>query len=195
MTWSLTNNMRALIFFEPGTEITEFFAPVDILHRAGVFTEILTHDSNGRSLPSLSKVVDNVAYASEACKRLENGEYDVVIIPGGKLGVKRIKDHYSYFDDGLLVHHAMGKLIAAICAAPSILGEMGILKEKKYTCYPGWESSSFGGTYTGKEIEIDKNLITARSMYYSTDFGLAIVEYLLGKEKRIEIERQVKGIK
>lgn len=187
--------MRALIFFEPGTEISEFFAPVDILHRAGIFTEILSHDSNAKSLPGLSKVVDNVAYVSQACERLGNGEYDVVIIPGGKLGVKRIKDHYSYFEDELLVHNATGKLIAAICAAPSILGELGLLKGKKYTCYPGWESESFGGTYTGKEIEKDGNLITGRSMYYSTDFGLAIVEYLLGKEKRQEIENQVKGIK
>ena len=88
----------------------------------------------------------------------------------------------------------MGKLIASICAAPSILGELGLLKEKKYTCYPGWESESFKGTYTGKEMEIDGNTITARSMYYSTDFGLTIIEYLLGKEKRIEIENQVKGI-
>ena len=88
-----------------------------------------------------------------------------------------------------------GKLVAAICAAPSILGILGILKNKRYTCYPGFSSSEFGGIYTGGTIEIDGNIITARSMYYSVDFGLAIVQYLLGKAKRDEIESQVKGLK
>ena len=187
--------MRALILFEPGTEISEFFAPIDVLHRAGVFTEVVSKESSAKSIPILTKVVDNTVYYSYACESLKKGEYDVVIIPGGKLGVQKFKDRYGYYKNDLMNHHSKGKLVAAICAAPSILGELGLLKGKKYTCYPGWESESFEGTYTGKEVEIDGNLITARSMYYSTDFGLAIVEYLLGKEKRKEIERQVKGIK
>ena len=113
--------------------------------------------------------------------------------------MKAFSENYLHPDSAvcqdIIKYFNKGKLVAAICAAPSLLGNNGLLKGKKYTCYPGWENESFGGTYTGKEVVKDGNLITARSMYYSTDFGLAIVEYLLGKDVRLDIERKVKGIK
>ena len=188
MNWSLIN-MKALIYFEFGTEIVEFFAPVDILHRAGIETEIVS-STLSETLPSMSKVVD------KANNYIHNSydEYDVIIIPGGKLGVNKLKENRPLYEKQLKEHFLKGKLVASICAAPSILGEMGLLKDKDYTCYPGWEKEEFNGHYLNEGVVQSGNLITGRSMYYSTDFGLAILEYLLCKEKRLQIENQVKGI-
>ena len=186
--------MRVLVLHEHGNEITEFIAPIDILKRAGIEVYVTHNTSLDNPLYSEGNIDKDVFEVSGTLN-----QYDAIIIPGGKRGVKAFSDNYLHPDSAvckdIIKFFNNGKLVAAICAAPSLLGNNGLLKGKKYTCYPGWESDSFGGSYTGKEVEKDGNLITGRSMYYSTDFGLAIVEYLLGKQKRLEIEKQVKGIK
>ena len=179
--------LRIAIISVDGSEITETIAPLDIFRRAGIefvtFGKDFFYHQPAREISSLM----------ETAKELE---FSALVFPGGKRGVQKVKEDILNNDIGQFVISwaKSGKLIAAICAAPSILGELGLLKGRKYTCYPGWQSDSFGGTYMNNSIAVDGNLITGRSMYYSTDFGLEIVEYLLGKEKRIEIEKQVKGI-
>lgn len=88
-----------------------------------------------------------------------------------------------------------GGLVAAIGEAPSILGKLELLKGKKYTCLPEYEDEAFKGTYTGKEVEIDGKIITAKSPYSSYEFALAIVESLFGKAERNRIDKDIKGIK
>ena len=85
------------------------------------------------------------------------------------------------------------KLICAICAAPKILGHRGLLKDKSFTCFKGCESG-LDGAYTGSISEIDGNIITGRSVYYTSEFALNIVEKLLGKEKRLEVEKSIKSL-
>ena len=186
--------MRVLVLHEHGNEITEFIAPIDILKRAGIEVYV-THKTSLDNPLYNEGIVDKDVF--EVSGTLN--QYDAIIIPGGKRGVKAFSENWLHPDSAVCQdikkYYQSGKLVAAICAAPSLLGNNGLLKGKKYTCYPGWESETFGGTYTGEEVVKDGNLITGRSMYYSTDFGLAIVEYLLGKEKRIEIEKKVKGLK
>lgn len=187
--------MKILVLHEHGTEITELLAPIDIFKRAGLEVHILDNTCLDEPLMYEGIVDKNVRLSN--IKSLD--EYDALVIPGGKRGVAALEPTWTW-NEGRIVPMMKkmfddGKLLAAICAAPSILGKDGFLKGKKYTCYPGWESESFKGTYTGKEVVIDGNLITGRSMYYSTDFGLAIVEYLLGKKVRLDIERKVKGLK
>ena len=186
--------MKVLVLHHHGNEITEFIAPIDIFKRAGIEVHVVYNTSLDKPLVSegnIDKAIWNYWNSLN--------EYDALIVPGGKRGVASFADMFfhpkSSLSEDIKNFFNSGKLVAAICAAPSLLGKNGLLIGKKYTCYPGWESDSFKGTYTGKEVEVDGNLITGRSMYYSTDFGLQIVEYLLGKEKRLEIERKVKGIK
>ena len=83
--------------------------------------------------------------------------------------------------------------MCAICAAPMVLGKLGILKNKKFTCYPGCETD-LDGIYTGEEVVVLDKLITARSMLFSIPFGLAIIEKLLGKEVRDRIYSQIAGL-
>ena len=186
--------MKVLVLHEHGNEITEFIAPIDIFKRAEIEVYV-THKTSLDNPLYCEGIIDKDVF--DVAGTLN--QYDAIIIPGGKRGVKAFSENWLHPDSSvckdIIKFFNSGKLVAAICAAPSLLGNNGLLKGKKYTCYPGWESDSYGGKCTGKEVERDGNLITGRSMYYSTDFGLAIVEYLLGKNKRIEIENKVKGIK
>ena len=185
--------MKVLVLHHHGNEITEFIAPIDIMKRAGIEVHVVHQTCLDEPLES-EGVIDKAIY--NYWNNLN--EYDALIIPGGKRGVASFETSFFNPKSSLLQDiknfFASGKLVAAICAAPSLLGKAGMLVGKKYTCYPGWESDSFKGNYLGKEVVVDGNLITGRSMYYSTDFGLKIIEYLLGKEKKIEVENKVKGI-
>ena len=73
------------------------------------------------------------------------------------------------------------KVLAAICAAPNIVGKLGYLKNRKYTCFTSMDQD-FGGTYIDEKVVVDGNLITARSVASAILFAYAIVEKLLGKE-------------
>ena len=186
-------NKRVLIYWATGSQLSETLVPFDIFKRAGLIVQLVASDNSPDYSLSHDFKIANPMSLSEFKKTHLIEEMDALMIPGGKLGV-----HHLDLDEGvdyLLEEFSKNnKLIAAICAGPSILGRRGYLKDKNYTCYPGWAFDAFNGNYTGKEVERCGNLITARSMYYSADFALEVVEYLLGKDKRIEIEKQIKGI-
>ena len=80
-----------------------------------------------------------------------------------------------------------GKPIAAICAAPMVLGKLGLLKGKKATCYPGFEQYLEGAECVGEHVVRDGNIITGMGPGAAMEFALAIVELLAGKEKVDEL--------
>ena len=80
------------------------------------------------------------------------------------------------------------KPMAAICAAPMVLGKLGLLKGRKATCYPGFEQYLEGAEYTGAIVEKDGNIITGKGPGAAMEFALAVVELLLGKEKVKELK-------
>ena len=86
-----------------------------------------------------------------------------------------------------------GKLIAAICAAPMVLGEAGILKNLKYSVYPGFEKKTYG-ELLDQPIVLSDNVLTGRSVYYTHDFCLAIINYLENTFLKEAIEGAIKGI-
>ena len=83
-----------------------------------------------------------------------------------------------------------GKVVAAICASPTILGHAGYLKGKNYTCFTSM-NEDFGGHFTGEYVAVDGNIITGQSAAASIDFGFAIVEKLLGKEKTEQVKQSI----
>ena len=87
----------------------------------------------------------------------------------------------------LQAHYAQGKLVAAICAAPLVLGGLGFLQGRKATCYPGFEDQLTGASVTGEAVEVDDNVITGRGPGLVFNFGLALVAYLQGLEKADEV--------
>ena len=97
---------------------------------------------------------------------------------------KEVAEIVKYF-------YSKNKVIGAICAAPSILGRLGYLKNRNYTCYKSCQEGE--GLFSGKEVEISDNIITARSMKYSIEFALTLLEKLTSKENREKVENQILG--
>lgn len=187
--------MKVLMFIAPKTQRAEFITAYDVFLRAGLEVSIVGQ----------AEIIKNDESSLVGNNLLEKdfSNYSAVVFPGGRGGVEVVKNLFMDVEQDnkpkelgneLIRYFNSGKLVAAICAAPTILGGLGLLKNKNFTCYPGFEGNHFGGNYRRETVVKDNNLITGRSMYYTADFALEIVEYLLGKEERNRVERQIKGI-
>lgn len=169
--------MRGLMILADGFEDTEALTTRDVLTRGGI--EVTTCSITDRLEVESSFGVHVLADA--LLKLIFDCEpYDFIILPGGGRGTRNLlecqflKQYLDYFI-------AENKLVCAICAAPSILGKYGFLKNRKYTCFAGF-NARIDGIFTGNEVEKDGNIITGRSMQYSIPFALEIIDHLLGSE-------------
>lgn len=174
---------KIFIHFADGFEEIEALAPVDILRRAGCDVTIVS--MMDRKEVTSSRGVKIVA--DKLFEEMNYAEADMLVLPGGMPGSKNLDEHKG-LKDKIVEANKSGKWIAAICAAPMVLGHLGLLKGKKATCYPGNEPDLIGATVTGASVEEDGNIITAKGAGVSVKFGLALAEVLVGKEKADEIK-------
>ena len=114
----------------------------------------------------------------------------MIVLPGGMPGTKHLDEHAGvrrvvkdFFEDG--------KKIGAICAAPTVLSNLGILKGKRVTCYPAMEKEIQGAALTGAPVTVDGNIITSQGVGTAIDFALKLIEVLSGKEKAEEIAESI----
>ena len=163
---------RAAILLTTGFEEIEAIAPMDILRRAGVEVDIvgvLGNEATGSHGLTISTDKELLAVKNEL--------YDIVILPGGMPGAKLLKDHQEV-QDFVKLHYDAGKLIAANCAAPIAIENSGALKNRTYTCYPGFEKQINDGTYTGDFVHQDDRVITGSGPAAAFEFSYIIVEAL-----------------
>lgn len=181
--------MKVLMLFADGFEDVEAVATRDVLIRAGI--EVTdARIKRDRDLVVSSHKMSLTGFFDAS--KVNPNEYDAIILPGGSRGVQNLLQ--SEVVDSLVLEFArLDKYLCAICAAPMVFGKLGLLKGKKYTCYPGC-NEGLVGEYTGNEVEVDGKLITGRSMLYSIPFGLQIVEILLGKEARDRVYSGIAGL-
>lgn len=180
--------MKGIILLASGFEDTEAITTIDILRRAGIEVdmcacnneEVITTQSGLLVKPEL--LIKDVV--------LDN--YDFLVIPGGKAVFKTLIN-LDVVDSVIKKFNDEKKLIACICAAPMLLGKNKLLKDKKYTCFPSCEEG-IDGIYTKNGVEITGNLITGKSMAYTIDFALEIVEYLLGKDIKEKVYKSIFGM-
>ena len=166
---------RVYLFLADGFETVEALAPVDVMRRAGieVVTVSIMESKNVLSAQNVQVVADIMF--DDACF----DDADALVLPGGGVGTENLSAHEALRGQ-LECAASNGKLIAAICAAPMVLGRVGILQGYKATCYPGCEDDLFGAEYTAAQVEECGNIITACGPGASFDFGFAIVERLCG---------------
>jgi protein deglycase len=174
---------KVFIHFADGFEELEALAPVDILRRAGC--EVTIVSVMKRKDVSSSRGV--IIIADKLFEEMNYAEADMLVLPGGMPGSKNLDEHEG-LKNKIMEAHQKGKWIAAICAAPMVLGHMGLLKGKKATCYPGNESDMPGAFCTGKSVETDGHFITGKGAGVSIQFGLTLAEILVGKEKAEEVK-------
>ena len=163
------------LFLAEGFEVVEALAALDVMRRAklsvqtvGVTGEYVTssHGVNVKSDVSLSDISFE--------------DMDGVILPGGMPGTINLERSEKVLDCVKYCYENR-KLTAAICAAPSILGHLGILCGRNATCFPGFENELKGANYTAAHVETDEHVITAKGAGCAIEFGHAIVSFALDR--------------
>ncbi len=174
------------IFLADGFEEIEALTVVDLCRRAGL--SITTVSIQDRLMVDGSHGIR--VEADVLLQDLDFSRFEMLILPGGKKGTQNLeacKELMGQVD----AFYQSGKHVAAICAAPSILGHRGILEGHRAVCYPGFEEQLKGAEVLDVPAVTDGTVITGRGMGCSIPFGLAIIAACRGQEKADEIARQV----
>lgn len=161
-----------VLFLADGFEEVEALTPLDMLRRAGV--EVTTVGVGGKQITG--------AHGIPITADMQEGDVDVscmdgVILPGGMPGTKNLEACQAV-QKALDTCADKHLLIAAICAAPSILGHKGLLQNKKATCFPGFEADCAGAQLLPVGVVRDGNIITAKGAGCALYFGAEIVAYV-----------------
>ena len=165
-------------FFADGFEEIEAFTAIDTLRRAGLNVEIVSVTPD--------EIVVGAHDVSVLCDiNFENCDFfdaELLLMPGAAT-----LDKHEGLRKLILDFAAKGKPIAAICAAPMVLGKLGLLKGKKATCYPSFEQYLDGAECVNAHVVRDGNIITGMGPGAAMEFALTIVDLLVGKEKVDEL--------
>ena len=172
------------IFLVTGFEEIEALATVDILRRGGVTVQLVslmdTITVTGRNGVS---VVADIMFDS-----VDFDNAEMLILPGWTAKI----DEHNGLKKAILAHSAKGKRVAAICAAPMVLGGLGLLKGKRATCYPGMESYLSGAVLKTKEaVVVDGLITTGKGPGLTFDFALELLSQLKGKATADEVAGQL----
>ncbi len=163
------------IFLADGFEEMEAIAPIDILRRGGVDIKTVSVTADKKVLGAHKIEITCDLSADEiTTKNLEG-----IILPGGMPGTLNLENS-PIVQKYLEYAEKENLLIAAICAAPSVLGHKGLLKGKKATCFKGFEMELIGATVLTDKVVIDENIITSCGAGAAYDFGFMILDYIKG---------------
>lgn len=166
------------VFFAQGFEEVEALAPIDLLRRCG--KEVITVGVNDNIIVgshNIPIVTDTITQEIKLDDTLE-----MIILPGGMPGTINLENDPAV-QEAIDFCVKNDKFIGAICAAPSILGHKGILKNKKAVCFEGFENQLEGADISKDSVMADGNIITARGAGVAIQFGLKLVEVLISKER------------
>lgn len=176
-------NKKCAIFLADGFETCEGLITIDMLRRGGVEIDMIS--MNGTLAVTTSQNV--ILQAEKLYKDVNLDEYDVLILPGGKVGTVNLESSDS-LKQAIRKHYEEGKLTCAICAAPSIFGHLGMLKGKKYTCFPDFDGD-YGGEYQMELAVSDGNLVSGRGMGATIEFAREILKKIVDEETLQKVEK------
>ena len=163
---------KAYIFLAEGFEEVEAMTPVDLLRRAGV--EVTMVSVTGSRLVCGARQI--TVQADILFEEADFSDADLLILPGGMPGTLHLLD-LAAVNEVIKKFAGEGKLVAAICAALSVLGAAGILEGRRATCHPGFEEKLTGAATSEDAVVVDGNIITSRGMGTAIPFALEIVRY------------------
>lgn len=169
--------VKVAIFLATGFEEIEALTVVDLLRRVHVEIDMVSVTGEKKAIGSHNIIVET----DKTINQLNFNEYDMLILPGGMPGTLNL-EACEVLMSQIDAFYAQGKLLAAICAAPSILGHRHMLEGRLACCYPGFEKDLLGANVSLEPVCVDGKIITSRGMGCAVEFGLKIVEILLGEE-------------
>lgn len=165
------------VFLADGFEEIEGLTVVDVLRRAGISVKTV-------SIMETKKINGSHSIVVKADKKFEKTDFEkgkMLVLPGGLSGTGNLKNHKG-LEQLILDYAAEGRQLAAICAAPTILGGLGLLDGKQATAYPGMEEGLGRAVYKERKVVTDGNITTGRGMGASIPFALRLVEILRGEQ-------------
>ena len=168
--------MKVALLLANGFEEIEALTPLDVLRRAGVTVDTIGIGTKtvmgAHSIPVIADITDNEANADD---------YDAVIFPGGMPGATNL-DSAEFTDRIIAAVTAKGGRLAAICAAPLVLGRRGLLNGKEATCYPGFEDELIGAKISPLGVVTDGMITTAKGMGVALAFAKELTALLVSPE-------------
>lgn len=178
--------MKIAVLLANGFEEIEALTVVDYLKRLDIEVDMVSIEED----LEVKGAHEIEVKANLLVEDLDFKDYKGVVIPGGLPGATNLRDDEKVIE---IVKEAdkEEKLVAAICAGPIVLEKAGIIKGRKVTSYPGFEEELNSGEYVEDNVVLDGNLLTARGPAIAVEFTLEIAEYLLGKDKRKELEKDI----
>ena len=168
---------KAAVFLASGFEECEALVTVDLLRRAHIETIMVSIENTTQVTGSHQISVT----ADTLIKDIQNELFDCIIMPGGMPGTAHLMESEE-ITQIVLRHFSEGKLLAAICAAPSVYGVLNLLNSKQATCFPGFEENLKGAYVTLDKVATDGNIITAKGLGAAFEFSHAIIKFLKDKE-------------
>ena len=175
--------MKVLVPLAEGFEEIEATTVVDVLRRAGM--DVVVAGIPGTYIKGSRKMQ---IVADRKLEDVRPSDFDAIVLVGGDPGYKNLGRSNTIMDT-IREFNSKEKTIAAICAAPSILGKVGILNERRATIYPGMEREI--PRPRGRKVEVDGHIITSQGPGTAMEFSLAIVEKLAGADKAKLLRKQL----
>lgn len=173
---------KVYIFLADGFEEVEAMIPVDVFRRGGI--DIQTVSVNGSTEVTGAHGVTMTA--DILFEDADLGDAVLLVLPGGLPGSTNLNDHEP-LKDALLAHSKKGGMLAAICAAPMVLGGLGLLKGRRATCYPGFETYMTGAEYTHELCTVDGNITTGEGPAAAFPFAYALLAQLAGEAAAAQV--------
>ncbi|MGL5562886.1 MAG: DJ-1 family glyoxalase III [Tannerellaceae bacterium] len=175
---------KVFVFLADGFEEIEAISIIDVLRRANIPTQTVSitgnkHVHGAHKIPVQADIL------------FDDADFDgaqMLVLPGGMPGAVNL-DAHTALKDKLKHFHREGKYVAAICAAPLVLGGIDLLNGKHATCYPGFEHTLKGARYTAEPVTVDGKIITGKGPGFATQFALTLVEAIAGELKAIEVAK------
>ena len=173
------------LFLANGFEEVEALCPLDLLRRAGI--AVTTVGIGGDTLTGAHGIS---VRADIPDTMYRDSRPEMIILPGGMPGASNLDASHTV-EAALRAAYRNGAHLAAICAAPMVLGKRGYLEGKRATCFPGFEDFLSGAEVLSDGVVTDGNIITARGMGVAMEFGLALVAALKGEDTADALRRAV----
>lgn len=177
--------MKVVVFFATGYEEVEALSVVDVLRRGGV--EVIMAGVDGEEVTSGRQIKVKMDQKAED---IDYDLVDMIVLPGGLPGVDNLFES-SLVKEKVLEFKEKNKWLAAICAAPSVLGKLGVLEGETATCYPNFEQFLYGATHVTDRTVVSNKIVTGKGAGASLEFALKLLEIVSGKEKADQIKNSM----